>query len=220
MPNVKTAPEVSSPTILIVGAASGAGLACAQTLAGAGARLILADCDGVELAKVARRLDAQSRFCDATGRSSVEIFAADITALVPSIDVLVNAAGSAYLRPLATMLVTEALLPLLRKAEGQRLIVNVASGSATAQIARIFPYATSMDAFRGITASLQERVRGSGIRVVSMIPAGPVAVSDDCGSAPAPFFPDAASIARQVLALVLGTRPDWSPNELPIPRRA
>ena len=53
------------PRVLISGAASGTGLACAEAFADEGAELILCDWDGIALTRTAKQLGAFSRFCDA-----------------------------------------------------------------------------------------------------------------------------------------------------------
>ena len=68
------------PRVLISGAGSGAGLACAQAFAEQGAELILADWDGIALSRTATQLGAFSRFCDAGAERSVDISLADIRA--------------------------------------------------------------------------------------------------------------------------------------------
>src|SRR4051794_19361306 len=89
-----------TPRVLILGAASGAGLACAEAFADRGAELILCDWDGIALTRAAKQLSAFSRFCDAGAERGVEIFIEEIGARFGNIDVLVNAAGRGYVRAL------------------------------------------------------------------------------------------------------------------------
>src|SRR5690242_9192967 len=95
--------------VLVSGAASGVGLACAEAFAARGAELVLTDHDGTGLTRAAERLGAHSRFCDSISDASVAILAADIAEQVPSLDVLINAAGRAYVRTLAMTRMTRAL---------------------------------------------------------------------------------------------------------------
>src|SRR5437763_16429705 len=129
------------PRVLISGAASGAGLACAEAFAERGAELILCDWDGIALTRAAKRLDAFSRFCDAGAERGVEIFVEQIGSEFPSIDVLVNAAGRGYVRALTMMRMSRALMPLLRRGRGYRLIANIAPAGGFSPSDTIFPYA-------------------------------------------------------------------------------
>lgn len=158
------------PRVLIAGAAGGVGLACAEAFAARGAELLLTDCEGDALTRVAERLGAFSRYCDAIGRSSVEVMAEELESLVPGIDVLINAAGRGYVRTLAMTRVTHALMPLLRRARGSRLVVNVASVGGFASRDGMFPYASSIEAFERLSEMLGEQTRGTGIGVVSITP--------------------------------------------------
>jgi len=112
--------------VLISGAAGGVGLACAYVFASRGAQLILCDSDGTGLTRASDASGGFSRFCDVISESSVAVFAAEIDAKFDSVDVLINAAGKGYVRTLGMMQMSRALLPVLRRGSGRRLIVNVA----------------------------------------------------------------------------------------------
>jgi NAD(P)-dependent dehydrogenase (short-subunit alcohol dehydrogenase family) len=136
------------PTIVLTGGTSGIGLAAAPRLAARAGRLILV---ARNPAKVA---DAQAAIATQTGRRDVDIvygdlssladvrrIAAEIAALTPTIDVLINNAGL-YLgaaaptadghdtvhavNTLAPLLLTAELWPLLLRSQASR-VVNVAS---------------------------------------------------------------------------------------------
>ena len=135
------------PRVLISGAASGAGLACAQAFAEQGAELILADWDGIALSRTATQLGAFSCFCDAGAERSVDIFLEEISSRFGSIDVLINAAGRGYVRALTMMRMSRAALPLMRRGAGYRLIANVAPAGGFSAGETIFPYAGSFASF-------------------------------------------------------------------------
>jgi NAD(P)-dependent dehydrogenase (short-subunit alcohol dehydrogenase family) len=158
------------PRVLIAGGAGGVGLACADSLTGQGAELILCDIDGIALTRTAERLHASARFCDAIEENSVAIFAADIAETFPSIDVLINAAGRGYVRALAMMRMTRAFMPLLRRASGQRLLINVAPAGGFVASDGMFPYASSLGAFERLSDALAEQVKGTSIEVVTIAP--------------------------------------------------
>lgn len=153
--------------ILIAGGAGGVGLACARYLAAHRPELILCDLDGTRLTDAAQELEALTRFCDATAEHSVAIFAAEVAEQFSSIDVLINAAGKGYERTLATMRMTRAFLPLLRRSDGRRLLVNIAPADGFSANG-LFPYANSPAAFRRVSDAIAHQVRGSGIEVVHM----------------------------------------------------
>ena len=158
------------PRVLISGAASGAGLACAEAFAERGAELILCDWDGIALTTAAKRLGAFSRFCDAGAERGVEIFVEQIGSEFPSIDVLVNAAGRGYVRALTMMRMSRALMPLLRRGRGYRLIANIAPAGGFASCETIFPYAGSFASFARLSETLIEQCRGTEIEVACITP--------------------------------------------------
>ena len=211
------------PRVLIIGGAGGIGLACAEAFAARGAELILADCDGTALTRAADRLCALSRFCDAISSASVDIFAAELANVAPDIDVLINAAGSGYVRALSMTRVAVAVLPFLRRARGRRMIVNIASTGGFVMGDGMFPYASSHEAFERLSAALEEQVRGSGIEVVNVIPqlapgrASKAYWSDQMYELQ---HVDELETAARVLTSVAAARPDWRQRPPRISRRA
>jgi len=158
------------PRVLISGAASGTGLACAEAFADGGAELILCDWDGIALTRAAKQLGAFSRFCDAGAERGVEIFIEEIAARFGSIDVLVNAAGRGYVRALTMMRMSRAVMPLLRKGRGYRLIANIAPAGGFSPRETIFPYAGSFASFARLSETLIEQCRGTEIEVACITP--------------------------------------------------
>ena len=76
----------SPPRVLITGAATGIGRACAQALSARGAELILCDNDAQTLRDATDELGALGRFCDVASEASVAVFAADIIETFHSLD--------------------------------------------------------------------------------------------------------------------------------------
>ena len=167
---VRGANDDDRPRVLISGAASGAGLACAEAFAQRGAQLILCDWDGIALTHAANQLGAFSRFCDAGAERSVDIFVEEIGSLFGSIDVLINAAGRGYVRALTMMRLSRAALPLLRKGVGYRLIANVAPAGGFSTGETIFPYAGSFASFARLSETLVDQCRGTEIDVACITP--------------------------------------------------
>jgi short-subunit dehydrogenase len=143
--------------------------------------------------------------------ASVAIFAEEVAKAFDGIDVLINAAGSGYVRSLGMMRMSMAVMPLLRRAAGQRLIVNVASVDGFAITHRIFPYAGSAESFQRLSDALKEQTKGSSIEVVALTP------QMRPGGRPEPatnqlyrlLQVDEDELAERVVALVRARRPGW-----------
>jgi NAD(P)-dependent dehydrogenase (short-subunit alcohol dehydrogenase family) len=158
------------PRVLISGGGGGVGLACAEALDAAGAELLLCDIDGTALSQTADRLNGFARFCDAIEDNSVAILAAEIAEKFSSIDVLINAAGRGYVRALGMMRMTRAFMPLLRRASGRRMLVNIAPAGGFVSSDGMFPYASSRSAFERLTEAIAEQIRGTSIEAVNVTP--------------------------------------------------
>lgn len=193
--------------VVVTGAGEGVGHACAAAFARRGAELILTDSDGIALTRAGDLLGAHARFCDVASEASVAIFAADIANDFDSIDVLINAAGNGYVRSLGMMRMSNALLPLLRRGRGNRLIVNIAPSHGLGGRHEIFPHAGSQHGFQQLSDALELKTKGLGIAVVVVPPVLrplPLPGEADLGW-------DAGSIAERVVDLVRGQRPEWAP---------
>src|SRR4051812_8318435 len=176
----------TSNAVLVTGASSGMGKACALRLSQGGFTVFAAvrkERDAQEL----RALGLRPVVLDVTKQQTISDAVRSIEAIVGSAGLagLVNNAGIAVtgpveLLPLAELrrqfevnvfgqvAVTQAFLPLLRAARGR--IVNV--GSVGAKFALPFAAAlnSSKAAFESISDSLRMELRPSGIRVVLVSP--------------------------------------------------
>jgi NAD(P)-dependent dehydrogenase (short-subunit alcohol dehydrogenase family) len=208
--------------VLVAGAAGAVGFACAEAFSNHGAEVILTDCDGDALTRAADRLEAFSSFCDAIGTASLDIFAQELSALYPGIDVLVNAAGRGYVRALAMTKMTRAMLPLLRRGKGARWIFNIEAETAATQPETLFPYASSPPAFRALSRSFEEELRGSSINVVAISRDRDTFVATDLNEQDRSLAErrNAIEIAEDVLAAVSTGRPEWKSRHRPRTRRA
>jgi NAD(P)-dependent dehydrogenase (short-subunit alcohol dehydrogenase family) len=154
----------SPPRVLITGAGTGIGRACADAMASRGAELILCDNDAQTLRDATDELGATGRFCDVASEASVAVFAADIIETFRSLDLLINAAGGGYERTLGMYRVSRALLPALRRGPHFKLMLNIPP-EEDAGVA-IFPYASSGQAFQRLSAALAAETRGTGVDVL------------------------------------------------------
>jgi NAD(P)-dependent dehydrogenase (short-subunit alcohol dehydrogenase family) len=158
-------------TVLVTGASTGIGRACAVALAEAGWRV---------LAGVRRPGDAPEKteevLLDITSSEQIR----DVAGLVEELDGLVNNAGIARASPLefippdelryqlevnvvGHVAVTQAFLPALRRARGR--IVFMGSIAGKSALPFLSPYAASKHALEAIADSLRVEVRPFGIRV-------------------------------------------------------
>ena len=154
----------SPPRVLITGAATGIGRACAEALGARGAELILCDNDAPALRDVTEELGAIGRFCDVASEASVAVLAADIVDAFPALDLLINAAGGGYERTLGMYRVSRALLPALRRGTHYKLMLNIPPEEER-EVA-IFPYASSGQAFQRLSSALAAETKGTGITVL------------------------------------------------------
>lgn len=168
--SVSTRRDEQKLNVLVSGGAGGVGLACAEALVRDGVQLILCDIDGFALAGTARRLGAFARYCDAIEENSVSIFANEVAEKFGTIDVLINAAGRGYVRAVAMVRMTRAFMPLLRRASGRRMLLNVAPAGGFVSSDDMFPHGSSLAAFERLSEALAEQVRGTAIEVQTIVP--------------------------------------------------
>lgn len=173
---------------LVTGASRGIGLAIAEELRGAGARV----------ARFARSLEDEqgARFtdfrCDVGDERTVRQAVARLTAEVGVPDIIVNNAGAFLLKPLADtsasefqlqltanlvgpFLMLHALLPHLTR-RGSGRIVTVGSVADHRVFAGNAAYAASKHGVRALHDVLREEIAGTGVRA-SLISPGPTDTS-------------------------------------------
>ncbi|HVF38073.1 MAG TPA: SDR family oxidoreductase [Sphingomicrobium sp.] len=204
--------------VIVIGAGRGIGQALAQAFHDNGAELVLGDSDAVALRSVQRKLGGLSRFCDVRSEASVEIFVQDVLANFDSFDMLINAAGEGYVRTLGAMRVSRAFLGAMRKFPHPKVIVNVAPDCGEQLEREAFPYAGSLEAFRGLTEALAHRTRGSSVSVMMALsatarssPADRVGHSDQPANAYYVASDNPAEIALEAEKLLLrGNGQRWA----------
>jgi NAD(P)-dependent dehydrogenase (short-subunit alcohol dehydrogenase family) len=181
-------------TIVVTGAARGLGLAIAQALAAAGARLVLADTladDGKAAAVALKKTGADARFVavDLADPKSITALANDVKKHEGRIDGLVNNAAIATgiggkmfdeididtwdrvmtVNVRGTWLVTRAFAPLLESSARGR-IVNVASDTALWGAPKLLAYTASKGAVISMTRSLARELGPRHIGITCVAP--------------------------------------------------
>lgn len=175
--------------VAVTGASRGIGAACATACSAAGARRIVMLARSREgLAAVGEKVraggaEALALACDLTVDGEVRAAFGELDEL----DVLVNAAGTNQPEPFAQVemstfdrlmrinvralfLATQCALPAIRRAEGDRAIVNISSQMGHVGAAGRTVYCATKHAVEGLTKALGVELAPAGIRVVTVAP--------------------------------------------------
>lgn len=175
---------------VVTGASSGIGKSIALGLADEGAQVLLVGRKIDSLEEVARTAQEQSARAhavraDLTRDDDIRALAAELQGNHGHVDILVHCAGeihhgvhdSAAITDLDAQyranvrgpyLLTQSLLPLLRKSAGQVVFINSTSGLHAR--ARSGQFAATQHAMRAVAESLREEVNADGIRVLCVYP--------------------------------------------------
>jgi 2-keto-3-deoxy-L-fuconate dehydrogenase len=182
--------ELNNKRAVVTGAASGIGLAVAQTFAAHGAEVVLIDLDPVKASSaaaaiVSRTAVAAAGFgCDVSDAARVAKTFAEIGGPV---DILVNCAGIAHIGSLlsttpedmdrlyavnvrGTYLCMKAAMETMLEA-GSGVIINMASIAATAGLSDRFAYSMTKGAVLSMTLSVAKDYLLRGIRCNCISPA-------------------------------------------------
>jgi NAD(P)-dependent dehydrogenase (short-subunit alcohol dehydrogenase family) len=185
--------SLAGKVVVVTGAASGIGRALAFELAGAGAKLALADVDAARLDEVAATIRSRGAACitrtvDVASEMDVSALAAEVEQVYGGADVVVNNAGVSLVAPVASLELRDAhwlmginfwgvvhgcrtFLPQLR-AKPEATLVNVSSIFAMVSVPTQSMYNAAKAAVRGFSDALREELRGTGIRVLCVHPGG------------------------------------------------
>jgi len=178
---------------VVTGAASGIGLALAETMLSYGAKkVILADVNDENLKRETARLEiaypgkALGLRCDVTNELEVQAMIRDAVAFGGRIDILFNNAGAGFgglfdsltnkhwekafaLNFYGALYGIRAVLPFMRQ-QGGGQIVNIVSGIAFAPMAQMTQYSATKAALNGLTLALRYELWDENIRVTSATP--------------------------------------------------
>lgn len=182
---------IAGKKALVTGAASGIGRATALALADAGAALYLLDIDEPGLEKLAAELRARgtnvvARRCDLADRNELDARLAELLALWPDLDIVVNNAGLAYYGPteamtdrqwdalvavnlLAPAQIIRRLLPALKQRPEAR-IVNIASVAGLVGLKRAAAYSLTKFGIVGFGEALRSELARCGVGVITVCP--------------------------------------------------
>jgi short-subunit dehydrogenase len=181
---------ISGRVAIVTGASSGIGLAVAEKLVAAGARVALVARTAAKLEEVAARLGAERAAafpCDVKDLTGLAALPARVEERFGRLDILVNNAGLNHRGPifahsaaeLADVITTNLTAPVfLTRACAERLrpggtVVNVASLAGMVPVEHEAAYSASKAGLRAFTRSLRGDLAGRGVRASSVCP-GPV----------------------------------------------
>lgn len=175
--------------ILITGGGSGIGLETAKLFAQKGNRVIITGRNEAKLRNAVEQIgEADYIVSDITDASAVDALVARLENEYPDLNILINNAGLAYAYDittgsgaydkaaaemttnyLATVRLTEKLLPLLESQE-ESAIVNVSSIVAFAPSLKIPSYSASKAALHSYTQSLRLALQSTSVKVFEVMP--------------------------------------------------
>lgn len=175
---------------LVTGATGGIGSAIAEALATQGAHLLITGRTEAKLEAEAERLRSRGYntewyLCDLTKDEAVRQLCDCVTKKFGRLDILVHSAGEIGHGRLADepvtaldvqyqanvrgpLLLTQGLLPLLKRPKGQIVFINSSTGLRAR--ANTGHFSATQHAFRAIADSLRDEVNAEGVRVLSVFP--------------------------------------------------
>jgi NAD(P)-dependent dehydrogenase (short-subunit alcohol dehydrogenase family) len=183
--------SVKNKNILIAGASGGIGAATARLLAGSGANVFLAGRNNEKLQAVALvcTIPAERIFvADLSNESEVRAMAEKVYALIPQVDILINAAGIGIIKPIETLtaddfmqsintnllgsfLLVKSFLPKMKDAK-KGLIINIPGVLGKVPMAGAAAYSASKYGLVGMMQSIREELKRTEIRITNIFLGG------------------------------------------------
>jgi NADP-dependent 3-hydroxy acid dehydrogenase YdfG len=182
--------DLSNQIAVVSGASGGIGGAIATAFARRGATLCLLGRDTNKLKARAKILHASSprvdtHHCDLTEDSQIELVRSYVMQQYGRVDILVHCGGAidhgkVADAPLSVldhlyrtnvrgpMVLTQSMLPFLKKPRGQIVFINSSAGLTTRPNTGYF--SATQHAFKALADSLRDEVNADGVRVLSVYP--------------------------------------------------
>ncbi len=174
---------------VITGAGSGMGRAIAHKLAAQGVHVVLTGRTQSKLESVAEEIAAQGGSAlvhplDVTDAEQIQTLSSRLAS--GQVDMLINCAGDWLIRSIdetspdeidhlfatnlkAPYLMTQALLPLLRKSENAS-VINIGSVTSMQSHPMVTAYTATKSGLRGLSGSMAEELKPDKIRVILLAP--------------------------------------------------
>lgn len=183
--------SVKGKHVLITGATGGIGAQAAKMLAASGAIIFISGRNGVKLQAIADSLQIPSERIlvgDLSDGIAVQSMASHIHAMVPAIDILVNAAGIGIIKPMDTLTAEEfqqtlnanlvgpfnllkSFLPAMKE-QKKGLIINIPGVLGKVPMAGAAAYSASKYGLVGMMQSVREELKRTEIRITNLFLGG------------------------------------------------
>jgi NAD(P)-dependent dehydrogenase (short-subunit alcohol dehydrogenase family) len=183
--------KLTGKNVLIVGATGGIGTETAKLLKSSGANLFLAGHNATKLAALAAAQGVPANQCfafDITDPAAVNAAAAQLHAIVPVLDVLINAAGVGIIKPIESLThddfmrslsinlvgafnLLKAFLPPMKETK-KGLIINLPGVLGKTPMAGAAAYSASKYGLNGMMKSVREELKRTDIRITNIFLGG------------------------------------------------
>lgn len=179
--------NLEQSVVAITGAGRGIGLAIAKRLAATGARISIGDIDGALAEQAAEQVGGFGAAVDVRDRAAMAAWLQATEAALGPVDVIINNAGimpaGAFLNESDALSDTQIDINLRGVIHGCKLalpgmvargrghVVNVASMAGRLAVPGLAVYCATKFAVVGLTETLREEYRGSGVAFTTVLPA-------------------------------------------------